>query len=129
MRTTFFLTMLALAVPTTAQQYKGDFFYSSGSILEQLESGETLQTAAAWGYAAGVHDTMSVLGLLCTPDELKQGQLIRMVMKYAQEHPEEMHRPGTQAVMGPLDVWICEGGAERLGGILLGQADTSEDLH
>jgi hypothetical protein len=128
MRATILLTLLALTVQATAQdsEYKGDYFVNGSTMGTWLEGDSRV---AALGYIQGVHDTMSVLGLLCSPDDVTADQLYKMLMKYIEDHPEKMHMPASSLVASALGVWSCEGGAERLGGILLGAEGSTDAVH
>jgi Rap1a immunity proteins len=45
---------------------------------------------------------------ICIPDEVELGQMIRVVLKYIREHPEEAHLPSSNLVfMAELEAFHC----------------------
>lgn len=61
-------------------------------------------TATCRGYLMGVADRVEDDGgaITCIPPETTLGDLVAALRGYAERHPDELHRAGSQAVAGAL---------------------------
>jgi len=96
-------------------------FISSGDLLEYCEArlsetGSAAEGNSCYSFVAGIsdaHDNFTVLGkmspLWCLPDNVDTSQLIRVVTKYLQEHPESLHFAASSMVLSALELaFPCE---------------------
>jgi len=87
-------------------------FLFGNELLERCEAYLSNTDAAkgntCWGFVTGVadaHDNFTVWGmspLWCQPDNMSTGQLIRIVTKHLQEHPEDLHLAAASLVSNAL---------------------------
>lgn len=71
------------------------------------DSDETVRDAVAFGYVIGVHDAMSG-ALVCSGDDVTQGQVVEVVLKYLRSHPETLNNSADAVVVAALKgVWPC----------------------
>lgn len=68
------------------------------------ETGSAAKGNICLGFVMGIadaHDTFTDWGVMsprwCFPDNIETGQLIRIVTKSLQEHPEDLHLSGIQS--------------------------------
>jgi len=53
-------------------------------------------------------------GLFCAPDEVKVGQVLRVVVKYLRDHPGELHNPSADLIVAALNAaFPCKVANER----------------
>jgi len=78
--------------------------------FEAYESGRSFNLDAfgfCLGYVSGAFDGLGVAGV-CTPNKVSNGQMVRVVLKYLREHPEELHRDKLLLVSAAyLKAWPC----------------------
>jgi hypothetical protein len=120
---------LLLLVAASAARATGDASFTGEDLLqgcvmaEQEMNGATLtrdQGEPAMGcisYIAGVRDTITLYPptnkgkqLICIPKDQKitGGQLVRVVLKWLRDHPEELNMPRVVTVLEALrDTWPC----------------------
>ncbi|MCX8146785.1 MAG: Rap1a/Tai family immunity protein, partial [Azovibrio sp.] len=53
------------------------------------------------GFVVGVHDAVDGI-LVCTPNQVKVGQIVSMVKKYVRENPDKWNRAASTLVMNAL---------------------------
>jgi hypothetical protein len=71
------------------------------------ESTEYVRDGVAFGYVIGVHDALSG-SIVCSGDNVTQGQVIDVVLKYMRQNPEVLDRSADQVVAAALTaVWPC----------------------
>lgn len=63
-----------------------------GAAHERIEAGRATPedyptNSKFYGYVMGVHDSLDGV-VFCTPDNAKAGQILAVVKKYLQQHPE-----------------------------------------
>lgn len=109
------LAFALVAVSGGAGEYE---YYTSGQALqaELSDKNDHGHYMRGMGYVSGVHDALSMLGLLCGPSNAKQGQLAQMVQKHLDENPGELHKAGAVQVAQTFWAaeWECPGGVDRL---------------
>jgi hypothetical protein len=88
-------------------------FKSGNEIKAGLEgwvdknSTEYVRDGVAFGYVIGVHDALSG-SVICSGDNVTQGQVINVVLKYMRQNPEVLDRSADQVVAAALKaVWPC----------------------
>lgn len=60
------------------------------------------------GFVVGVHDALEGV-LICTPNQVKVGQLIGIVKKYVRDNPDKWNRPASTLVVNALSsAFPCE---------------------
>ena len=75
--------------------------------LQQLT--DTFSTGYCGGLAVGVARALQYTGKICTPDTATQGQAIRVIVKYLEDHPERLHEDGPiMASEALINAWPCE---------------------
>lgn len=71
------------------------------------ESDDTVRDSSAFGYVIGVHDAMSGT-LVCSGDDVTQGQVVEVVLRYLRSHPETLNKSADTVVVAALKgVWPC----------------------
>jgi hypothetical protein len=72
-------------------------------------STEYVRDGVAFGYVIGVHDALSG-SVVCSGDNVTQGQVINVVLKFMRQNPEILDRSADQVVAAALKaVWPCAG--------------------
>ena len=81
-------------------------FQSGSSSLTWCESENSQEKSHCFGYLAAVADTADTLAgwegfepSICVPLGVTGGQLIKVWVKYANEHPEELHLSASSLVL------------------------------
>jgi len=96
--------------------------YLSGSKLLEYceaylsETGSAAKGNTCYGFVTGIEDAHYFFTALdemspqwCPPDNMTAGQLIRVVTKYLQEHPEKLHFAAAGSVSNALKLaFPCE---------------------
>jgi hypothetical protein len=78
-----------------------------GTQLQQLISSHSVGWCA--GLVIGVSQSLYYTGKVCTPTMATQGQGVRVVVKYLEEHPDRLHEDGPILASDALiDAWPCE---------------------
>jgi hypothetical protein len=71
------------------------------------DSNETVRDAVAFGYVIGVHDALSG-SVVCSGDNVTQGQVVQVVLKYMRQNPEVLDQSADRVVTAALKaVWPC----------------------
>ena len=71
------------------------------------DSTETVRDAVAFGYVIGVHDALSGT-VVCSGDNVTQGQVVQVVLKYMRQNPEVLDRSADRVITAALKaVWPC----------------------
>ena len=91
-------------------------FYTAGQILSDCESDNVGVRNDCISYLAGIVDTTEAwvsYELLpkrfCMPDGTTLSQLKKFYIKYANEHPEDLHRPGSRiAISAFFEAFPCK---------------------
>jgi len=106
--------LLAIVLLFSFNQDAAAGFFTGSELLERCEArlsetGSVAKGNTCYGFVIGIEDaqdTFTVLGkmspLWCSPDEVNASQLIRVVTKYLQEHPEELHHSASSLVANAL---------------------------
>ena len=70
---------------------------------------EYVVAARCWGLVRGVTETARrVPGALCAPDTVSFGHAIRVVVRYLNDHPEDLHQRDTALILRALqDAFSC----------------------
>lgn len=104
-RILFIMLFLAL-VPAHAQES----FWTGMTLKQKLNSNVTLDRIEALAYTLGVHDASSMAGVVCSPDNIKAGQIREVVGLYLIFHPAILHRSaGELATLALVEPWPCPG--------------------
>lgn len=70
-------------------------------------STEYVRDGVAFGYVIGVHDALSG-SVICSGDNVTQGQVVNVVLKYMRQNPEVLDRSADQVIAAALKaVWPC----------------------
>lgn len=70
-------------------------------------STEYVRDGVAFGYVIGVHDALSGVAV-CSGENVTQGQVINVVLKFMRQNPEILDRSADQVVAAALKaVWPC----------------------
>jgi hypothetical protein len=108
-----FITIMAMSVGSPANAA----YYTGGEILSDCESKSDANTVYCLMYLVGVADAHKTLSnweisteeLFCIPDGVKQGQLRKVYVKYANENPQELHlAAGSMATNSFTQAFPCE---------------------
>jgi len=95
--------LLTIVLLCSFSQAAAKGFLSGSEILDRCEAylsetGSVARGETCVGYVMGItdaHGTFTDWGemspLWCTPDNMSTGQMVRVVTKYLQEHPEDLH--------------------------------------
>jgi len=97
-------------------------FYSGNEMLKMCEAyfsetGSVVDANVCVGYVTGIHDGQIVFSgwgdmkkTICLPGSgVKGGQLVRIVIKYLQENPEDLHLTAGSLVVNALVIaFPCE---------------------
>ena len=108
---------LAVMLLLSAQSQAELSMYLSGSdLLQKCESDSVAESNTCDGYILGILDFQEALvgwsildePIFCTPDSALSGQLIKVVIKYLNEHPEKLHLAASSSVANALyDAFPC----------------------
>jgi hypothetical protein len=111
--TRFVAVLLGMAAVFASTADAAGEFKSGNEIKAGLEgwvdkgSTEYVRDAMAFGYVIGVHDALSG-AVVCSGENVTQGQVIDVVLKYMRQNPEVLDRSADQIVVAALkDVWPC----------------------
>lgn len=115
-----FLVMLALAMMLAgkAEAENDDYgrFYTGNKLLSKCEEPAGAIRGVCLGYIIGIFDSLEVFKVLypniysgtsiCTKiynySELTTGQIERIVIKYLNDHPEDLHHPAGGIILWAL---------------------------
>ena len=118
--------MLAVVLVVGSQSASARDFYSGNKMLEFCRAGLTSNSdltaedavygPTCFGFAAGINDSQSVFvafgavhAFWCMPEGVSLSQLARVIVKYMEEHPEELHfAAGDLAAHAFMDTFPCE---------------------
>lgn len=100
--------MLLLIVVSLGQVAHAEYF--SGILLNKYCNSETgYENGMCLGYIVGVVDSFNTTNLvkegrraLCIPPEVTSGQLVLVMRKSMQEHPETLHLPASAHTLSAL---------------------------
>ena len=98
---------LAVMMLLSAQSQAGAY-YDGSKLLQLCESDSAGECGACVGYIVGIvdsHDTMvkvTEVPMFCQPENATAGQLVKVVTKYLNEHPEDLHYSASSEVYGAL---------------------------
>jgi hypothetical protein len=104
------LTLLAaLAVPNVSQAGLWGDGYQLKELADaddRIEIGNTQpadyqKVGSLTGFVVGVHDAVDGI-LVCTPNQVKVGQIVGMVKKYVRENPDKWNRAASTLVINAL---------------------------
>ena len=131
MRRTLVILILALAatavIATAAKAYAEesgpDVFYTGNVLLERCGSEEDAFYLFCTGYVAGIADHISsdksifpnvssgqywIFNDVCSPENVTVGQLAKVWIKWANEHPERLHLAASSLVTEAFaQAWPC----------------------
>ena len=103
------MAALTVSLPAAAARE----FRTGKDVLVGLEgwvserSTETVRDALAFGYVIGVHDALAGTEV-CHGDEVTQGEVARIVLKYMRQNPEVLDRSADRVITAALKaVWPC----------------------
>ena len=96
----FFVGLLMVAVSSNVH---AEFAYLDGSKLKTRLNNENdpVPYVLALGYVLGIHDAFSGISI-CDPSTAKADQLAAIVIKYLSDHPQELHKSGSDLVRKAL---------------------------
>ena len=105
------IAAVGLAVMLLLSAQSQAAYYSGGDLLQKCESDSAAMYNACAGYIMGIDDYQGTLvnwSLLdepyfCTPDSAKMSQLVKVVTKYLNEHPEKLHLDAGSLVANALN--------------------------
>lgn len=90
-------------------------FYAGSQLLSLCEPSNTYETNACNTWLMGLNDTLSTMkswgyyDSVCTPLDVYAGQLRKVIIKYFNEHPEELHLAASGLAINALyDAFPCE---------------------
>jgi|ERR1700683_2305483 len=110
-------SMFATAQKSESPDASGNAFLRLCSAIDREDktSTEWAWTMGCTGFVSGFTSGMKfgtdyaadkagkkVPGLFCLPDEVENGQIIRIVLKYVRDNPEEAHQPTSFLVVDAL---------------------------
>ena len=93
------IAVVGLAVMLLLSAQSQASFYSGSELLQKCESDSAAAYNECAGYIMGLIDYQDTLldwsdldkPLFCVPDGAKTSQLVKVVTKYLNEHPERLH--------------------------------------
>ena len=100
---------LAVMLLLSAQSQAGAY-YDGGKLLQLCESDSAGEYNTCIGYVTGIDDYQTTLlnwsdldePLFCPPDGVTSGQLVKIVTKRLNEHPEKLHLSASGSVANAL---------------------------
>ena len=103
---------LAVMLLSAQSQAELGMFLSGSDLLQKCESDSVAESNTCDGYILGILDFQEALvgwsrldePIFCTPDSAISGQLIKVVIKYLNEHPEKLHFAASGAVTNALGI-------------------------
>ena len=92
------ISAVGLAVMLLPAQSQAGFL-TGGDLLRRCETESSVPRAECVGYVEGINDYQTTLlgwsyldePYFCTPEGVRSYQLVKVVTKYLNEHPEELH--------------------------------------
>ena len=99
---------LAVMLLLSAQSQAG--FNNGRTLLRECESDSLAKLGLCYGYITGIADYQTTLlnwsdldePLFCPPDGVTSGQLVKIVTKRLNEHPEKLHLSASGSVANAL---------------------------
>ena len=89
----------------------GNKLYQTGLEYYKNEIGQRgswLETGFYYGYVAGIFGAYNTF-FFCSPNNIELGQVVDIVFKYLQNHPEKRNLPANILVVKALkEVWPCK---------------------
>ena len=91
-------------------------FYDGNTLLQKCESDSATQYNVCAGYVIGLVDYQGTLvawslvekPIFCTPDNVRASQLVKVITKWLNEHPEKLHQSASSSVPIALyDAFPC----------------------
>jgi hypothetical protein len=101
------IAAVGLAVMLLLQSAQSQAAFQTGSdLLQKCESDSAAQYNACAGYVIGLVDYQGTLvawslvekPIFCTPDNARASQLVKVVTKWLNEHPEKLHQSASSSV-------------------------------
>jgi hypothetical protein len=107
----------AIVRPTSAQEPPTGGYQATGKLLLKIcRGGNAGQEGYCLGYVTGISDGITTLQMLkpphwtpiCKPDWVTDRQLRDVVVKYLDDHPEDLHEPiSLLTVLAMRSAWPC----------------------
>ena len=106
--------LMFLSLPVAAAELRSD----GNALLEYCTNDDDVDVTSIYtsgwcaGFITGVSRAHGALGggAFCLPDELTTGQSSRVVVKYLEDHPAELHKADTHLVLNAfLEAFPCTG--------------------
>ena len=89
----------------------GNYLYNTGieyNKVEQGINGNYFNNAYYIGYVNAIGDTYNGI-FFCPPKNVRLGQILDIVFRYLQNHPESRNKPAYEIVTKALkEVWPCK---------------------
>ena len=102
MKRALLLAVLLAAGPAQAQE-----FQSGNQLLSNCEADDISRKSVCLGYVVGAHDAFSGSSI-CSPDNVTQGQVRDVVVRWLRANPDKRHISADRTVMIALgSVWPC----------------------
>ena len=107
---------LAMMMPLSAQSQAGFTFLNGSQLLQKCESDSNAAYETCSGFILGIHDyNEALVGLeilptktFCAPLDATAGQLVKVVTKYLNEHPENLHyAAGSEVPVALMEAFPC----------------------
>jgi len=96
------LVMLLAAGSAQAQE-----FLTGNTLLSNCKAADISSKSVCLGYVVGAHDAAAG-SVICSPDNVTQGQVRDVVVRWLEANPDKRHISADRAVMIALgSVWPC----------------------
>ena len=103
------IAAVGLAVMLLLSAQSQAAFYTGSDLLQRCESDSAVRYGACLGYIMAVVDVRENLAWLevfpktiCAPESASSGQLVKVVTKYLNENPEQLHNSAGGSVQNAL---------------------------
>ena len=104
------IAVVGIAVMLLSAQSKANFLTGS-ELLEMCESSNVSEQNVCAGFVIAIHDYHNTMvykttfpPFFCTPDGGRSSQLVKVVTKYLNEHPERLHEAASELAHDALFV-------------------------
>ena len=104
------LVSVALLVPALASaEFKtGQQIQSGLQDWYSKPSNDIVNAAVSFGYVLGVYDALTGVTMFCPPNNVSQGQVVQVVLKFLNQNPEKLHFSADSLVVKALQqAWPC----------------------
>ncbi|WP_298451642.1 Rap1a/Tai family immunity protein [uncultured Marinobacter sp.] len=117
-RKSFLLALFIIALPSHSWADGNELLQRCVETQRALDGGQlgsSFDAGFCMGTVAAVRDTMSIMSVgnkdlkMCFPEQMSNGQAVRVVVQYLKNNPKILHRSGTLLVMSAyVSAYSCD---------------------